>query len=106
MPKFLLEIRYSTEGAKGLLSGGGTARVEVARKAAEAVGGRLESFYFAFGETDAYVVGDFPDEATAAAVALTVSGSGAGGAKTVVLLDPATLDRARDLTVPYRPPGR
>lgn len=105
MPKYLLEISYSGEGAKGLLADGGSARVEAARRVAEAVGGRIEAFYFAFGHTDAYVIGELPDEAAAAAVALTVSSSGTVSARTVVLIEPSVLDRVREMTVPYRAPG-
>jgi uncharacterized protein with GYD domain len=44
------------------------------RRATESVGGTLEAFYFAFGEDDAYVIADLPDNETAAAVALAVNG--------------------------------
>ena len=55
-------------------------------KAAESVGGRVESFYFAFGDTDAFVIADVPDHASAAAIALTVSAGGGAAVRTAVLL--------------------
>jgi uncharacterized protein with GYD domain len=76
MPKYLLEAHYSTEGAKGLAKEGGTGRRAAVAKMAESVGGKLESFYFAFGGVDAFVIVDLPDNVTAAAVTLAASQSG------------------------------
>src|SRR5919106_5967863 len=42
------------------------------REASGGVGGRLESFDFAFGSDDVFVIADLPDNVTAAAVGLTV----------------------------------
>ena len=42
-------------------------------------GGTVEGFYFAFGDTDAYVIADLPGDTTAAAIALAVAASGAAG---------------------------
>ena len=61
MPKFLVKASYTAEGAKGIQSAGGSARRDAVARLAESLGGRLESFYFAFGETDAFVVLDLPD---------------------------------------------
>jgi uncharacterized protein with GYD domain len=42
MPKYLVEARYTAEGAKGLLRDGGSGRRSAIAKTAESVGGRLE----------------------------------------------------------------
>src|ERR1044072_9354422 len=84
VPKFLVKARYTPEGAKGVQSGGGTSRREAVGKMAEGRGGRLESFYFAFGETDAYVVLDLPDNASAAAASIAVNTSCAATSGVVV----------------------
>ena len=105
MPKYLLHVRYTLDGVRGLLAQGGTAREAAARAAAESVGGTMESFYFAFGGTDVYVVGDFPDHASAAALALAVSAAGGATVRTTVLLTPAEADAAAAKQVSYRPPG-
>ena len=105
MPKFLIEAMYSPEGVKGVQSQGGSSRRDAIAKLAESVGGRLDAFYFAFGERDAYVVCDLPDNESAAAVALTVNASGAVAVKTVVLLTPEEVDAAAKRAVDYRPPG-
>ena len=51
MPKYLFELHYTVEGAKGVQKEGGSARRAATVKAIESVGGKLESFYFAFGES-------------------------------------------------------
>jgi uncharacterized protein with GYD domain len=77
----------------------------VVEQVAESVGGRLESFYFAFGDRDAYVIVDLPDNESATAVALTVNASGAVSVKTTVLLTPEEVDAAAGRSIDYRPPG-
>ena len=106
MPKYLLQANYVGDGIKGLLKEGGTSRRAAAEKAVKSLGGTMESFYYAFGETDAYVIVDVPDNISAAAIALTVSASGVVGVKTTVLLTPEEVDEAAKKTPSYRPPGQ
>ena len=106
MPKYLLEVNYTQPGVQALLDKGGTARKNAASVAAKSLGGKIEAFYFAFGSVDAYTIVDMPDEASAAALALTVSASGAVTIKTVALLAPSDIDAAAEKKVTYRPPGR
>lgn len=106
MAKYLFEARYSVEGAKGLVREGGSGRRAAVAAMAEGMGGKLEAFYFAFGDVDAYVIVDIPDSVSAAAVALAVNQSGAASVKTVVLLMPEDVDAASKKAVDYRPPGR
>jgi uncharacterized protein with GYD domain len=105
MPKYLIEASYTPEGVKGVQSAGGSSRREAVVAVAESVGGTLESFYFAFGDRDAHVIVDLPDNESAAAVALTVNASGGATAKTTVLLTPEEVDAAAKRSVDYRPPG-
>lgn len=105
MAKYLIQASYTAEGAKGLLKEGGTKRRATIEATARAVGGRLEAFYFAFGETDAFAVIDGVDAASAAAVALTVAASGAVRSRTTVLLTPEDVDEACRKSVSYRAPG-
>jgi uncharacterized protein with GYD domain len=105
MPKFLLEASYTLDGVKGVQSAGGTSRRDAVADVAKSVGGQLESFYFAFGDRDAYVVLDLPDNETAAALAVTVNAAGGANVKTVVLLTPEEVDAAAKRSVDYRPPG-
>lgn len=106
MPKYLLQGSYSREGVKGLLKDGGSKRRAAAQEAIESVDGRLEAFYFAFGEHDAYVIFDAPDNASVAAAALAIKASGAFDGRTTVLLTPEEVDKATKRTVTYRSPGQ
>jgi uncharacterized protein with GYD domain len=106
MPKYLLQVSYTAEGAKGLLRDGGSKRRTAARTLVESLGGKLESLYFAFGTPDVFAIADLPDNAAAAAASLTLASSGAATNKVTVLLTPEDLDQAVKKTPSYTPPGR
>jgi uncharacterized protein with GYD domain len=106
MPKYLVQASYTTEGTKGLLKDGGSKRRAAAEEAIRGLGGRLEAFYFAFGDADAYVIADAPDNVSVAAISLAINASGSVQAKTIVLLTPEEMDQAAKKTVSYRPPGK
>ena len=105
MPKYLLSVNYTLEGVRGVLAKGGSARKAAASAAAKSVGGKVDSFYFAFGGTDVYVIADMPSNEVAAALALAVSAGGGATVKTTVLLTPEEMDKAAKSQVSYRPPG-
>jgi len=105
MAKYLLEVKYTLDGIRGLKAEGGTARVAAATEAIEGLGGTVESFYFAFGDSDVFVVADYPDNVSVAAAALAVSAGGGATVRTVVLLTPAEVDAAAAKKTTYRPPG-
>ena len=105
MSKFLIEASLTTQGAKGVQAEGGTARKAAVTKAVESVGGQLESFYFGFGDRDVFVIAEFPDNESAAAMAVAVNSSGAVTTRTVVLLTPEEVDSAVKRSVDYRAPG-
>jgi uncharacterized protein with GYD domain len=105
MPKYLWQVSYTAQGAQGLKKDGGTARKAMVQKLAEQLGGNLESFYFAFGESDAFVVADLPDVTAAAALSLVVNGSGAVRLRTIPLITPEEMDAAAKKSPDYRPPG-
>jgi len=106
MPKYLIAASYTTEGLKGLAKEGGTKRRQAVEAALRSVGARLEALYFAFGEHDAYLVIDAPDNATVAATSMAVNASGAVRTRTTVLLTPEEMDQAARTSVAYQPPGR
>ena len=105
MPKYLIEANYTAEGMKGVLAKGGTARREAVEKSLADLGGTVESFHFAFGTSDAYVICDVSDNTTAAALAMIVSASGMAACKTTVLLTPEEIDKAAQINATYTPPG-
>lgn len=106
MPKYLIQASYTTEGVKGVLKSGGSARRTAVKEMLERMDGRLEAFYYAFGEDDAFVIFDAPDNASVAAVSMAVGASGAARTKTTVLLTPEEIDQAARKNVGYRPPGQ
>ena len=72
----------------------------------EGLGGKLESFYYAFGENDLYAIAELPDNESASALSMAVNSASAVGVKTIVLLTPEEIDSATQKTVGYRPPGK
>jgi uncharacterized protein with GYD domain len=105
MDKYLFQVRYTADGAKGLLADGGTARRTATEKAIAGVGGKLEAFYFALGEIDAYIIADLLDDASVVALALAVNATGRIHSRAVKLIAPQDVDKAAKTSVSYRAPG-
>jgi len=105
VPKFLVEASYTKEGVAGVLAKGGSSRRDAVAQMVSDLGGQLESFHFGFGEQDAYVIVDVPDNEAAAAVAMTVGAAGGAETRTIVLLTPEQVDEAARRSVNYRAPG-
>jgi uncharacterized protein with GYD domain len=105
VPKYQIEASYSSEGVKGVANKGGTARREAVQQLISAIGGKMESFYFAFGDADVYVIAELPGDEAAAALALSINQSGSTKIRTVVLLTPEQMDSAAKMAPEYRPPG-
>ena len=106
MPKYMIQASYTGEGPKGLVKDGGSKRRAVAKTLVESLGGKLESFYFAFGETDVFAIADVPDNVTAASISLTLAASGVVTSRVTVLLTPEEIDQAVKKSGSYTPPGR
>lgn len=105
MARYLFQGSYSLEGARGLLREGGTRRRQAVASLIESLGGRLEAFYYAFGDTDLFMVVELPDNVAAASASLIVAASGAGTWRTTVLLTAEEMDRAAAGGGAYRAPG-
>ena len=106
MTKYLFEANYVGEGIKGLMREGGTRRREALVEALKSVGGSLESFYYAFGETDVLGVLEVPDQADAAALSLMINSTGSVKVHLKPLMTPEDLDEAARKTPSYRAPGQ
>jgi uncharacterized protein with GYD domain len=105
MPKYLVQASYTVEGTKGLIKEGGTSRRTKIAELAKSLGGKLEAFYFAFGESDVYSILEAPDSVTASAMALAINASGAVTLKTIALITPEEVDQATKKIPAYRAPG-
>ncbi len=76
MALFLLQVAYTTEAWAALVKNPQN-RDEAVRPAIEALGGRAEKFYMAFGDYDIIGVIDMPDAVTAAAFSMAILAGGA-----------------------------
>jgi uncharacterized protein with GYD domain len=94
------------EGLRGLLREGGTKRREAVEQLVKTMGSTLESFYYAYGGDDFFIIADVPDSVTTTAVSLAVNATGAVSFKTIVLITPEEVDAAVKKSVSYRPPGQ
>lgn len=106
MPKYLFSAKYTTEGVKGVMKEGGSKRRDAADQAIKSVGGKLESFYFAWGEVDALGIVDIPDQASAVALSGTINASGSVIIKLTPLITVEEVDRGVKMTTQYRAPGK
>jgi len=76
MPFFLHQVGYTSEAIARLIANPQD-RFEAVRGPIEKLGGKIKDSYFAFGEHDAVVITEMPDNVSAAAIALAFSAGGA-----------------------------
>jgi len=105
MPKYMISANYTAEGMAGVRSAGAKSRVDAVSTMLEAMGGKLDSFHFAFGDTDVFAIVEVPDDEAAAAASIAINGSGAASSRTIKLLTVEQIDEALRRTVNYQPPG-
>lgn len=105
MPKFMIKASYTAEGARGLLKEGGTGRRASIQKLMDNIGGKIESFYFAYGEADAYVIADVPSAAAGLGISIAANATGAIRISTIPLITPEEMDAACKTAPAYRAPG-
>jgi uncharacterized protein with GYD domain len=74
MPHYVTLLRYTQQGAAKIKES--PARLDAARKAAEAAKGKIHSWYLTMGKYDAVLVSEFPDDETAARFLLSTSALG------------------------------
>jgi uncharacterized protein with GYD domain len=107
MSKYLVRVSFKSEGirqvltkakASGLRSGVG--------KLVEAAGGKLEAWYFAFGEDDVVALADLPDNVAAAALSVAANSAGFVSLRVTPLLTPEEMDKAIEKSAGLPVPGR
>jgi uncharacterized protein with GYD domain len=104
--KYLVLFNLTSDTAKGFVANPSDVTANV-RATAESAGGRLESYYWMFGQYDGAAVFDLPDSRAMAAIALAVTGGGAlSRFETHELLEPGDLAAiaAQAREIAYRPP--
>ena len=105
MPKYLVQGSYTDQGLKGLQKEGGSKRRVMVEKLAEAMGGKLEVFYYAFGSDDFVIILDLPSNIDMAATAIVAQASGMVKSRVTVLMAPEEVDQAVQRKVDFRPPS-
>lgn len=108
MAYYLCQVSYSPEAIQTLMKKPAD-RTEAVRAATEKVGGKLHGFWYAFGQFDAVLILEMPDNTSAAALMLAAAAGGAVRAsQTTVLITPHEAVSALKLAARsgYRPPGK
>ncbi len=106
MTKYLFAAKYTVDGMKGVMKEGGSKRREAADQAIKSAGGKLESFYYAFGEDDVIGIVDFPDQISALALSGVINSSGTTMIKLTPLATVEEVDQATKKMPQYRAPGK
>ena len=76
MPHFLTQASYTSEAWARLVANPQD-RIEVIRAPIEKLGGRIEHAYFAFGDSDVFLITEMPNNVSAAAIAIAFAAGGA-----------------------------
>lgn len=74
MPHYVMLLRYTTQGMANIKQS--PSRLDAARKAAEAAGGKIHGWYLTMGKYDAVLISEFPDDDACAKFALSVGALG------------------------------
>lgn len=104
MPKYLVQGSYTEQGLSGLLKEGGSKRRSMVEQLAKEMGGKLEAFYFAFGNDDFVIVLDLPSNLDMAATSIVAQASGTVKSRVTILMTPEDVDEAVRKKVDFRPP--
>lgn len=104
MPKFLVLSSYTAEGVKVLAREGGSKRKAAIEAMFKNVGGKLETFCYAFGEFDIVAIAEVPDIETGTGMILAINASGLAKTRSYLLMTPEEMDKATKVKVDYQPP--
>ena len=107
MARYMIQASYTSQGISDLVKNPQD-RAAAVRPLIEGLGGKLESFDYAFGDYDAVVIVELPDNVSMVAASMAVGASGAiRSLKTTVLIpvDEAVEAMRKAGAVGYRPPG-
>jgi len=76
MPNYLIQVAYNSEAWQALIKNPQD-RIEAVRPAVENLGGKIKEGWFAFGDYDAVLIAEMPDNIAASAIAIAFAGGGA-----------------------------
>ena len=95
----------SESGVRLLRQDKGSGRRAAVTRAVEAAGGKVEAFYFAYGQDDTIIIADYPDAASATAVSLVGNSTGVVRVSMTPLITVEEMDRAVDKATTLPSPG-
>jgi uncharacterized protein with GYD domain len=108
MAYYMCQVSYSRDSLQTLIKKPHD-RTAVVKATVEKLGGKLHGFWYAFGQYDAVLILEMPDNAAAAALPLAAAAGGAISAShTTVLLTPTEALAALKMAAKsgYRAPGK
>jgi uncharacterized protein with GYD domain len=94
MSKYLAQGNYSAEGARGVVKEGAEGRQNAIENLIKSMGGTVEWMYYAFRDTDVFVIVHMPENVSVFALAAAINTSGAVSVRTTVLLTVEEVDIA------------
>jgi uncharacterized protein with GYD domain len=108
MAHFAFRWQFNTASVQALVAKPQD-RTGPAKTLIESFGGKVESYYFSFGEYDGLGICEFPDNTSAAACSMKAASTGAFSRfETIALLTAkeaeAAMKKAHDTTTAYKPP--
>jgi uncharacterized protein with GYD domain len=108
MPFYMQRFKFAPNSMKALVDKPNDRR-DSAKRMVEAHGGKLRDYFLAFGEYDVLLIAEYPDNAAATAVSMTVGASAAfSGGETTPLITMeeavAAMKRANKAKGAYKPP--
>ncbi len=105
MRTYMIQIKYNATSVRGLVAKPQDRKPQAAA-IMEKLGGRLVDFWFTFGEWDAVILVELPDDRTAMAVALADVAGDVGGTRVTPLyaMDEAVEAMRIAATIDYRAP--
>lgn len=105
MAKYMFQASYAAQGIKGLEKDKASGRKTALANTLESLGGKLEGFYFSFGKEDWVLIADLPDNVSAAAFSMAVSGSDLLRTATTPLVTVDEMEKAFQKKIKFQAPG-
>ena len=106
MAKYLVKVSYNTDNIKDLLKKGATDRRKIVEELIAAIGGKLESFYYTFGDYGVFCVSDIADNLTAADLTTSLNKSGLVQCSTTLLISEEDIEKEKNKKVYHSLPAR
>jgi uncharacterized protein with GYD domain len=107
MPKYLVRVSFKSEGIRQVLTKAKATGLRGAvGKLVEAAGGKMEAWYFAFGDDDVVALLDLPDNVSAASLSVAANAAGFINLRVTPLLTADEMDKAIERSAALPVPGR